>query len=341
MRHVNKVAMCLGGAVLMLSSGVAYATDARELVIEKNEGLVEVPRHLGQVLTTPSRNFSFDNSPDSAQWQVVKSFERPGVFSDRNKYLRDPDNLFHQTTYFEFNDDWPIESQDIVNRVRDRLGPLETSGLRFVVIGHADEVGSQAYNRELSLKRARSVADLLVESGYSLDQMEVIGRGKLDPASFTDQALNRRVQVVVRGDKDTIAAYKRMQRGGGALTCRGCPPVSAAQVSTPIGQQGAVRQPSEPVVLDSGLQAPAKAPEAKPPVTSKEPTATMRALRQLEDAAKAVGATGAAAANASGFRADQLPFGKKPPEGSAPSLQDIFTPQAFPPDSSSASTGSQ
>ncbi len=67
------------------------------------------------------------------------------------------------------------------------------------VVGHTDDVGTDAYNQELSVKRAQSVADRLVPAlgaGYTL---AVDGRGESEPvapgSSPEARAANRRVEI--------------------------------------------------------------------------------------------------------------------------------------------------
>ncbi|MEM7109445.1 MAG: OmpA family protein [Bacteroidota bacterium] len=67
----------------------------------------------------------------------------------------------------------------------------------LVLIGHADERGSAAYNLELSLSRAKAVKSFLVTKGISRDRIEVVGRGEKMPLSFgkdeASRSSNRRV----------------------------------------------------------------------------------------------------------------------------------------------------
>ncbi len=69
---------------------------------------------------------------------------------------------------------------------------------RFVVGGHTDDVGTETYNDELSLRRAQAVKDYLVAKfGISPDRLMPRGYGKSRPLrlgdSDADRAANRRV----------------------------------------------------------------------------------------------------------------------------------------------------
>jgi outer membrane protein OmpA-like peptidoglycan-associated protein len=53
--------------------------------------------------------------------------------------------------------------------------------LRFEIVGHTDLHGTDAYNRELSLKRAQSVKDHLIRSGIMERRLTVRGAGMSEP----------------------------------------------------------------------------------------------------------------------------------------------------------------
>jgi outer membrane protein OmpA-like peptidoglycan-associated protein len=50
------------------------------------------------------------------------------------------------------------------------------------IIGHTDRIGDKTYNRKLSLKRAKAVADYLVKHGVTVP-MDVEGRGSSQPVT--------------------------------------------------------------------------------------------------------------------------------------------------------------
>ena len=70
-----------------------------------------------------------------------------------------------------------------------------------VVIGHADRIGSDEYNDQLSLERARAVRQQLVTLGFDARQVSVAGRGAREPAVLTRSEVeprNRRAEITVR-----------------------------------------------------------------------------------------------------------------------------------------------
>ncbi|HUQ76075.1 MAG TPA: OmpA family protein [Burkholderiales bacterium] len=54
---------------------------------------------------------------------------------------------------------------------------------RVRLIGHADRIGSEEYNKELSEKRAQAVADYLAQKGVDSSRLQVEGRGESDPVT--------------------------------------------------------------------------------------------------------------------------------------------------------------
>lgn len=90
----------------------------------------------------------------------------------------------------------------------------------YVVEGHTDSRGSSALNQELSLARANSVRDYLVERGITADRIKAEGHGSdrpvADNSTAEGRANNRRVEIVVKpGDlrlTDTACGDSRHRR---------------------------------------------------------------------------------------------------------------------------------
>jgi outer membrane protein OmpA-like peptidoglycan-associated protein len=69
--------------------------------------------------------------------------------------------------------------------------------VRFKVEGHTDAKGSEAYNQNLSMRRAESVVTYMAEKGIEKERMEGIGKGFSDLLyPEKPQAMeNRRVRI--------------------------------------------------------------------------------------------------------------------------------------------------
>ena len=100
---------------------------------------------------------------------------------------------------FEFNhDDLSSTNQDNVSHYADILKDARCQAVHMQVTGHADYIGSDAYNMELSERRANTVTGLLSKEGVDASRISSLGEGKtkpLDPAHSNDaRAKNRRVE---------------------------------------------------------------------------------------------------------------------------------------------------
>jgi OmpA-OmpF porin, OOP family len=72
---------------------------------------------------------------------------------------------------------------------------------QITVIGHTDRVGTVEFNDQLSLKRAQTLRDLLVQIGIEAQSMDIAGRGEREPlvptADEVPEERNRRVEISV------------------------------------------------------------------------------------------------------------------------------------------------
>ena len=84
-------------------------------------------------------------------------------------------------------------------RIAVVLAKNDTSRVR--VVGHTDAVGSNSYNRELSLARADAVRDALAVYGVDPARSQAEGRGEAEPRMSNDskagRAANRRVDILI------------------------------------------------------------------------------------------------------------------------------------------------
>jgi len=78
---------------------------------------------------------------------------------------------------------------------------IALSDRNAIVEGHADNRGASDYNLELSLQRAESIRDALVESGVDENRLVAEGYGSNFPVASNDTAegreKNRRVEIVI------------------------------------------------------------------------------------------------------------------------------------------------
>jgi len=93
-------------------------------------------------------------------------------------------------------------STDIVQRIGKAL--LGVGIERVRVDGHTDGSGKETYNQQLSQRRAKSVATVLVGVGMKEQNVQLRGLGSSEPVASNDTAAgrteNRRVSIVVMAD---------------------------------------------------------------------------------------------------------------------------------------------
>lgn len=90
-----------------------------------------------------------------------------------------------------------VNAKTILDQVASAL--TDAPQIRVEVGGHTDARGSDAYNQELSDRRAQSVVDYLVSQGIAPERLQATGYGETAPVADneTDEGreLNRRVEL--------------------------------------------------------------------------------------------------------------------------------------------------
>lgn len=93
------------------------------------------------------------------------------------------------------------EGKQTIEGYRETLRPELAKAYAGIIIGHTDSTGDAKYNQGLSLRRAESVRDYLVDTDTQVEKLRVIGRGEEEPTASNEtpegQAANRRVEIIV------------------------------------------------------------------------------------------------------------------------------------------------
>lgn len=110
---------------------------------------------------------------------------------------------------FDYNSDRiSARSLAAVQSLGRALANPDLKGSTFILAGHTDAAGSDAYNQDLSERRADSIKRYLVEkSGIAATDLVTVGYGKtkLKDTANPLSEVNRRVQVVNTDNKATAS----------------------------------------------------------------------------------------------------------------------------------------
>lgn len=133
-----------------------------------------------------------------------KSLEDIIVFDEKGVSIRrEGNNLIlsmPELILFDFN------KYEVKEAIKPSLSTLakalkENKDIRIKIDGYTDFIGSEGYNLELSVKRARAIKNFLVSKGVQENNISIEGYGEQNPISSnaTEQgrARNRRVEFII------------------------------------------------------------------------------------------------------------------------------------------------
>lgn len=118
-----------------------------------------------------------------------------------------PENLAYVFTGIVFeNDKAEIQSEFLPQLVLIKDYLQLNRKVNIIITGHTDNTGTETYNEELSLERAKSLSDYLINNGIQNNRVLIQGAGSKKPISTNDseigKRLNRRVEIeFIRNEK--------------------------------------------------------------------------------------------------------------------------------------------
>jgi len=115
------------------------------------------------------------------------------------KYQEGLVNSFNlNNVYFDFAK-WDITS--VATRELDIIKPMIQNAESVTIVGHTDAVGSDTFNQELSLKRAKEVRSFLEKNGIPKGLIKISGKGEKEPIATNKteagRAKNRRCEFII------------------------------------------------------------------------------------------------------------------------------------------------
>ncbi|MBY0426858.1 MAG: OmpA family protein, partial [Cytophagales bacterium] len=139
---------------------------------------------------------------EKAPEPVVVKEEKPEPVAAKPAPVREPlpeEIRSFKNIYFDYKvNELPKKAKADLKAVKKYL--ISDPSYKIRVIGYADSIGPEAYNSQLSLKRAQAVAEYLKKLGVPESQVIVDGKGEINPlgdnGSKKGRSLNRRAELV-------------------------------------------------------------------------------------------------------------------------------------------------
>lgn len=108
---------------------------------------------------------------------------------------------FEERAFFDFNlDTTRADSEAVLDLMANNMR-RDVPDVQLTILGHTDAVGSDAYNKNLSQRRAASVMQALIKRGVNPRQLSTVAVGEAQPIApnSTDlgRARNRRVEFMI------------------------------------------------------------------------------------------------------------------------------------------------
>ena len=197
----------LGGMVVDNASGKMLEATVILLNAETGElvASVESGSNKGFVLPLPAEGrYSFEVDKEGYLFKLV-DFQMSGLEDQfvevRLDKIEEGASIDLNTIRFETGSaDLEAGYQADLVRLVNWLESNPTANVE--IIGHTDNVGSDASNKTLSANRAKSVKTFLVANKIESSRLFTSGQGSSSPVSTNDteegRALNRRVEIVIK-----------------------------------------------------------------------------------------------------------------------------------------------
>ncbi|MGV7214754.1 OmpA family protein [Bradyrhizobium sp. UFLA05-112] len=206
------------GAALTLPLSSAFAGDDKDTNNNVTED--QIVRALAPPKKPLTRGLSIgpqttDPAPSAAETKLLQSVRgratRSLSVAEREEIAtaaKDKPNIDLEITFDYNSANISAKSMPSVQALGRALTNPDLKGSTFVVAGHTDAAGGEAYNQDLSERRADAIKRYLIDK-YSISAGDLVtvgyGKSKLKDPSQPMAEVNRRVQVVNMENKTTAA----------------------------------------------------------------------------------------------------------------------------------------
>ena len=203
----------------LLAIGAALSIGAGKAVAGDNVSEDQIVRALAPVKKPLTRGLSagpqVDPAASAAEGRFVEKIRgratRSLSVSEREEIatiVKDKPKIDLEINFDYNSADISSKSMPSVQALGRALSNPDLKGSTFIVAGHTDAAGGEAYNQDLSERRADSIKKYLVDKhGIAGTDLVTVGYGKtkLKDPSHPLAEVNRRVQVVNMENKATAS----------------------------------------------------------------------------------------------------------------------------------------
>ena len=149
----------------------------------------------GVMMFSQEEDLLVESSKPVASDQLSQAFPSPAIASPSDptvlpvsmaQGITSPDDetnlieIEEKVVYFEF--DQAVLSDEAKTLLAPQDQPNMDENKTILVRGHTDRKGSESYNQNLSIRRAKAVKEYLVSLGHAADSIHIEGFGQAQPA---------------------------------------------------------------------------------------------------------------------------------------------------------------
>jgi len=189
-------------AALAMTAGLAIAGDGTVQATDIIQALRPKPLTRGLSMGVPTIDPVAKNKQDAFIDGLRNRKTRSLSTSEREEIaeIASTKPRIDLEIHFDYNSaEISKTSTDAVQQLGQALSDPSLQGSTFVVAGHTDGIGGDAFNQDLSERRADTIKRYLVDN-YHIAAADLItvgyGKTKLKDAQDPTDAINRRVQVI-------------------------------------------------------------------------------------------------------------------------------------------------
>jgi len=179
--------------VLSSSSQRAYFSSSRQGTIgDLDIFIINLPKEKPLLISDEKEYVAWQNQPiklsDTIKQSIIKESEKL-----KNEIVLN--NIFFDFNKASLRPESKTELENLIKLMNDN------PNIKIEISGHADNIGSSAYNQKLSESRAKAVVDYLIEHGIERSRLSHMGYGFDKPIAPNDteegRQINRRVEFKI------------------------------------------------------------------------------------------------------------------------------------------------